>query len=126
MSVVILLLSLTLKIPQIKLMLSKKTAKGVSIEAEFSDAVITALVISYNFHNGYAFTTYGENLFLLIQAIVVMYLSVKYGSLKFAKFCVILAMVGGLIVASLINILPEQIYQYNMALLIAFSKFPES
>lgn len=124
MSVAILTLSLTLKIPQIKLMLSKKTAKGVSIEAEFSDAVITALAISYNYHNGYAFTTYGENIFLLIQSIAVMYLSVVYGSLKFAKFCAILVLVGGLVLASLINILPEQIYQYNMGLLLVFSKFP--
>lgn len=65
MSVMILLLSITLKIPQIKLMLEKKTSKGVSIEAEFSDALICALSISYNFHYGYAFTTYGENVFLL-------------------------------------------------------------
>lgn len=116
MSVAILALSITLKIPQIRLMTSKKTAKGVSIEAEFSDAIITALMISYSYHNGYAFTTYGENLFLLIQAIVVMYLSVVYGSLSFVKFGVILGVVGWLIFGSVANILPEQIYNYNMGL----------
>jgi hypothetical protein len=103
----ILLLSMTLKIPQIKLMVSKKTAKGVSIEAEFSDAIITALQISYCYHQGYAFTTYGENVFLLGQSIIVMYLTASFGSMKKVKFYAILAVVIGLVAGSLVNILPE-------------------
>ena len=118
----ILLLSITLKIPQIKLMLSKKTAKGVSIEAEFSDAIITALCISYNFHQGYAFTTYGENIFLLVQSIVVLYLCVSFGTFGMAKFLGILVVVAGLVLGSLLNKLPEQLYQYNMGILLIFSK----
>ena len=60
---------------------------------------------------------------MLVQSLIVLYLSVVYGSFAFMKFYGILAVVGFLVVGSLVNFLPEAIYKYNMLILLSLSKW---
>jgi mannose-P-dolichol utilization defect protein 1 len=122
LSVGILLGSMTLKVPQIMTMFGKKTAQGVSLSAEASDLFVYLLGIGYNFHYGNAFSTYGENVFLLIQTLVVIYGLVAFGNLCRVKFFALVGVLVTMLALFLNNLFPEGLYAYNMYALICISK----
>ncbi len=118
----IMLGAMTLKVPQILTMFEKKTAQGVSITAEVSDIICNILGIGYNFHYGNAFSTYGENVFLLMQTVMLLYAAATFGNLGLSKFMGILAICGALLGAFMCDLVPEGVYSYNMYTLISVSK----
>jgi len=103
-------------------MFNKRTAQGVSFAAEFSDYIAFTLNIGYNFHKGNAFSLYGENVFLLIQTIAVIYGISCFGSFKMSKFFGLLVLTVVWLFAYFANIIPEYIYVYNIYILIAICK----
>lgn len=123
LSIGILLGSMTLKVPQINTMFQKRTAQGVNLSAELSDLFVYLLGVGYNFHYGNAFSTYGENVFLMLQTLAVIYGLAVYGTLGMPKFIFIVGVTGALMFTYLANLIPEGVYKYNMFILIAISKY---
>ncbi|KAG8903086.1 hypothetical protein FRB99_003759 [Tulasnella sp. 403] len=62
---------LIVKLPQISIILKKRSARGLSFSAYVLELISCAISTVYNVRNGYAFSTYGENLFLTIQNAII-------------------------------------------------------
>ncbi|KAK2465737.1 hypothetical protein APHAL10511_002281 [Amanita phalloides] len=67
-----------MKVPQILLILKARSARGISLPAYILETLSYAITLAYSFRNHYPFSTYGENLFLTIQNIVILFLIVSY------------------------------------------------
>lgn len=63
-----------LKVPQIIKIIMAKSTKGISVVAYFLETVALLISIAYNVRNGYAFTTWGEYPFMVIQCYAVLFL----------------------------------------------------
>ena len=72
LSIGIIVMSCTLKLPQIISMLKTKSNEGLSYISIYSDIITFLFGFLYSFHNGYAFSTYGENVIILIQNIFIL------------------------------------------------------
>ena len=77
--------------------------------------------LGYNLHYKNPFSTYGENAFLLIQGIIILFLIKKYdknlsaitfwvSQLVYIIFCVVL----------FADLVPEQVHQFSMMITIIF------
>jgi mannose-P-dolichol utilization defect protein 1 len=78
LSIAIVLLSFTSKLPQILYMIKTKEIKGLSYISIYFDILSTLFYTMYPFHMGYAFLTYGEGLILLFQNILIFFICWKY------------------------------------------------
>lgn len=85
------------KVPQIIKIVSSRSARGLSLSSYLLDTASTAIAVAYNARNGFAFSTYGELVFLLAQNVVIIALIVLY---KPGKSLPTLATVGALLAAS--------------------------
>ena len=103
-------------------MFKSKTAKGVSVQAELSDLIVYALSVAYNIHYKNAFSTYGENIFLMIQTSIVIYGVAAFGNMKLTNFFLIIASISAIIAVCILDLAPEWVYQYNMYSILAMSK----
>jgi mannose-P-dolichol utilization defect 1 len=55
------------KVPQIIKIVNSKSARGVSLASYFLDTASLLITVAYNVRSEFPFSTYGENLFLVIQ-----------------------------------------------------------
>ena len=78
LSIGIVLLSFTSKLPQILYMLKTKEIKGLSYLSIYLDIASTLCYTLYPFHMKYPFLTYGEGLILLFQNIAIFCICWKY------------------------------------------------
>ena len=78
LSIGIVLLSFTSKLPQILFMLKSKEMKGLSYLSIYLDILSTLFYTMYPFHMGYPFLTYGEGLILLFQNFLIFFICWKY------------------------------------------------
>ena len=78
LSIGIVLLSFTSKLPQILFMLKTKEMKGLSYLSIYLDIISTLFYTMYPFHMGYPFLTYGEGLILLLQNFFIFCICWKY------------------------------------------------
>ena len=78
LSIGIVLLSFTSKLPQILFMLKSKEMKGLSYLSIYLDILSTLFYTMYPFHMGYPFLTYGEGLILLFQNFLIFFIWWKY------------------------------------------------
>lgn len=58
--------------PQILKILRSGSARGISLASYLLDTASLAIVVAYNMRQKFSFSTYGENVFLTIQNIVIM------------------------------------------------------
>jgi mannose-P-dolichol utilization defect protein 1 len=65
--------------------LRSHSARGLSLPAYILETLAYAITTVYSWRNNYAFSTYGENLFLTIQNIVITFLIVAYSAPKAKK-----------------------------------------
>jgi mannose-P-dolichol utilization defect protein 1 len=56
-----------MKIPQLMLIISARSVRGLSLSAYLLETLSYAITSAYSFRNDFPFSTYGENLFLTIQ-----------------------------------------------------------
>jgi hypothetical protein len=70
--------SVALKLPQILNLVSSKSVEGLSPEAFYSEVPLTILTVMYNYRQGYPFMSYGENVMVMIQNIILVLLLWKY------------------------------------------------
>jgi len=97
--------STIIKLPQISRIIDGKSAAGLSALMFILENIGYTIGLSYNFNSGFPFSTYGENLFVLIQGIVLIFLIFYYNNKLNATFAAGLAlyvvfastMLGGII-----------------------------
>ncbi|THH16706.1 hypothetical protein EW146_g3972 [Bondarzewia mesenterica] len=67
-----------MKVPQLLLILNAGSARGLSLPAYVLETLSYIITLVYSFRNEFPFSTYGENLFLTIQNVVITLLIVNY------------------------------------------------
>jgi len=67
-----------MKVPQILLIFNARSARGIALPAYILETLSYAITLAYSYRNNYPFSTYGENLFLTLQNIIIIFLIVIY------------------------------------------------
>jgi len=93
------------KIPQIRSILSSRSAAGISLSMFILELVGYSINLGYNVIRGNSFSTWGENLFLLAQTAVIVALMLHYSG----GIGVVAMSLGALWVASLGAMLSGQV-----------------
>ncbi len=78
LSIGIVLMSFTNKLPQILYMLNTKDMKGLSYISIYLEIVSNLFYIMYPFHMKYPFLTYGEGVIILLQNLFIFFTYWKY------------------------------------------------
>lgn len=74
----IIFFSAILKVPQIKSMLKVKSDKGLSFLSMYLEIFLFVFNALYSYHKKAPFSTYGENVIILIQSLIILLLAWKY------------------------------------------------
>ncbi|SGY14941.1 BQ5605_C013g07174 [Microbotryum silenes-dioicae] len=82
------------KLPQIIKIINARSARGVSLASYLLDTSSTAIVVAYNVRNSFPWSTYGENIFLLAQNVVIIGLIVLYSTEATAPLLLLLSALG--------------------------------
>ncbi|KAL6308268.1 hypothetical protein BKA93DRAFT_764151 [Sparassis latifolia] len=69
-----------MKVPQLLLIVSARSARGLSLPAYVLETLAYAITLAYSYRNEFPFSTYGENLFLTIQNAVITLFILYYSS----------------------------------------------
>ncbi|KZT63958.1 mannose-P-dolichol utilization defect 1 protein [Daedalea quercina L-15889] len=69
-----------MKVPQLLLIISARSARGISLTAYALETLAYAITLAYSYRNEFPFSTYGENLFLTIQNAFITLLIIHYPS----------------------------------------------
>jgi len=69
-----------MKVPQLLLITSARSARGLSLPAYVLETLAYAITLAYSNRNEFPFSTYGENFFLTIQNIIITLLIIYYPS----------------------------------------------
>ncbi|KJA18973.1 hypothetical protein HYPSUDRAFT_69515 [Hypholoma sublateritium FD-334 SS-4] len=67
-----------MKVPQILLITSARSARGLSLESYCLETLAYAITLAYSVRHAFPFTTYGENLFLTLQNTVITLLIILH------------------------------------------------
>ncbi|KAI0712695.1 mannose-P-dolichol utilization defect 1 protein [Earliella scabrosa] len=67
-----------MKVPQLLLIVSARSARGLSLTAYVLETLSYAITLAYSYRNNFPFSTYGENFFLTIQNVIITLLIVHY------------------------------------------------
>ncbi|KAK7031080.1 hypothetical protein VNI00_013682 [Paramarasmius palmivorus] len=67
-----------MKVPQLLLILNSHSASGLSLPSYILETLAYAITLSYSYRNQFPFSTYGENLFLTIQNVIITLLIIVY------------------------------------------------
>jgi len=125
-----------MKLPQLLLILSARSARGISLSAYTLETFCYLVTCAYSYRNGFPFSTYGENIFLGLQNIAITLLIIYFPSStlrRSASSSNNLPKVAGAAIASvaligaLVNLPKETISLLQMATLPLglFSKLPQ-
>jgi len=114
-SFAIIFLSFTLKLPQIKNMLRTKSAEGLSHTAIYLEILIFTNSALYGYHYKNPFSTYGENIVILMQSLIILILTWKYTQNKGSVFLRALFLISTIvyILLCILDKVPEQIWVLN-------------
>ncbi|KIL61391.1 hypothetical protein M378DRAFT_13569 [Amanita muscaria Koide BX008] len=118
-----------MKVPQILLILKAHSARGISLSAYILETLSYAITLAYSYRNNYPFSTYGENLFLTLQNIVILNLIIAYAPRLPNKGQKLFAtLVGSTASTAVLSFLPETtlaLLQMGTLPLSVFSKLPQ-
>ena len=78
LSIGIVLFSFTSKLPQILYMYNSKEIKGLSYISIYLDVFSFLCSALYPYHMGYSFLTYGESVIILLENLLIFFLTWKY------------------------------------------------
>ena len=95
LSVFMVLMSITNKLPQILYMYKSKEIKGLSNLSIYLDIFYVLCTALYPFHMGYSFLDYGEAVIVLIENIIIFFLFWKYNKSESSdkrniSFCILI------------------------------------
>ncbi|XP_077445531.1 mannose-P-dolichol utilization defect 1 protein-like isoform X3 [Stigmatopora argus] len=82
--------SMTVKLPQIAKILGAQNAEGVSFLSVLGELVAVTGSLAYGFANGFPFSAWGEALFVTLQTVTVGFLVQHYGGRTRAGVCFLL------------------------------------
>ncbi|KAI0806156.1 hypothetical protein BC629DRAFT_1282886 [Irpex lacteus] len=74
-----------MKVPQLLLIISAKSARGLSLSAYVLETLAYAITLAYSYRNNFPFSTYGENLFLTIQNVIITLLIIYYPTSRLTR-----------------------------------------
>ncbi|KIP06871.1 hypothetical protein PHLGIDRAFT_35764 [Phlebiopsis gigantea 11061_1 CR5-6] len=74
-----------MKVPQLLLITSAKSARGLSLSAYALESLAYAITLAYSYRNNFPFSTYGENFFLTIQNVLITLLIIHYPSSRLTR-----------------------------------------
>ncbi|EKM52124.1 uncharacterized protein PHACADRAFT_102442 [Phanerochaete carnosa HHB-10118-sp] len=74
-----------MKVPQLLLIISAKSARGLSLSAYVLETLAYAITLAYSYRNNFPFSTYGENFFLTLQNIIITLLILHYPSSRLTR-----------------------------------------
>ncbi|KIK96149.1 hypothetical protein PAXRUDRAFT_826275 [Paxillus rubicundulus Ve08.2h10] len=122
-----------MKVPQLMLVLSARSARGLSLPAYVLETLSYAITTAYSYRNGFPFSTYGENLFLSLQNTLITVLIIYLPTSKLQKATnttikLAIAAVGTLASGVALYALPTEtlaLLQLGTLPLSLFSKFPQ-
>ncbi|KAJ2786158.1 hypothetical protein GGI15_001684 [Coemansia interrupta] len=66
------------KLPQLFKIVKSKSVAGISLSSYVLEVLANVITIAYNFRNGYAFTTYGEAVFIGVQNFIITLLMLVF------------------------------------------------
>ncbi|TDL17851.1 mannose-P-dolichol utilization defect 1 protein [Rickenella mellea] len=122
-----------MKIPQIALIVTAQSARGLSFPAYVLETLSYAITLAYAYRHHFPFSTYGENLFLTVQNAFITVLIVYYPSSRSARhesktFAVACTVLATFTAGYLLFTLPQsalKLLQLSTLPLSALSKFPQ-
>jgi len=120
-----------MKVPQLMLILSAKSARGISLPAYVLETLAYAITTVYSYRNDFPFSTYGENLFLTLQNTLITFLIVCFPSTPKVENItgqLALTAVGTVISAVALYAVPKEalaLFQLATLPLSLFSKLPQ-
>lgn len=112
----IIIFSFILKLPQIKNMFQLKSDKGLSYISNYLEVIIFLCSSVYGYHYKNPFSTYGENIIIFFQTLMILILCWRYGNKP-----TIVSAIGRLgflfslvifILSAVLNIFPEYVWFY--------------
>ncbi|EAR87711.1 PQ loop protein (macronuclear) [Tetrahymena thermophila SB210] len=125
----IVVFSTILKVPQILKIVKNKSVEGLSFPALASETFLYFFTVSYNLYKQNSFSLYGENVFIIIQNIIIMALFYVYGKnfslVKLLSTYIVFGVVAGPL---LLQIAPTKLYDFAMIInmvLFFFGRAPQ-
>ena len=97
------------KIPQIKIMLKKQSAEGISYLSSMLDVFCVLSNLGYAYYQNYAFSTYGDSLFNYLQQAIICVLIPKLSKNRPLALMTFLS-IFGLGVSTYFKILPMEVF----------------
>ncbi|KAF7830594.1 mannose-P-dolichol utilization defect 1 protein-like protein 2 [Senna tora] len=120
--------STTVKVPQILKILQHKSVRGLSMISFELEAVGYTIALGYCLHKGIPFSAYGELLFLLIQALVLVaviyYYSQPVGTKTWIRALLYCALAPTILAGQIEPLLFEALYASQHAIFL-FARIPQ-
>lgn len=85
-----------MKVPQVLLILNAQSARGLSLTGYILETLSYAITLAYSYRNDFPFSTYGENLFLTMQNVLITFLIIAYSQRPGNKSGKLITAVAGL------------------------------
>ena len=104
-------LCVLMKLPQIRSLLSSKSAAGISLRSYWLEISTYFIGFFYGYVNDFHFSVYAESGFLILQDVAIIFLIVKYNrdwtfeNLLYAILCVTF------VVSSLAGVVPQSLFR---------------
>ncbi|KAI9566767.1 hypothetical protein HD554DRAFT_2024807 [Boletus coccyginus] len=122
-----------MKVPQLTLILSAQSARGLSLPAYILETLAYAITATYSYRNDFPFSTYGENFFLSLQNTLITFLIVYLPSTPLRKAQntagrLVLTAVGTIVSTVTLYAVPKEtlaLFQLATLPLSLFSKLPQ-
>ena len=114
--------SLALKLPMVLNMVKGQTAKGLVFQSMLSELLLLVLNIGYNYHFGYAVSTYGENIIILVQSLFIVFLALKYKEISTLQLIQAFLITFTLLATFLLDYAPDALYTYNQLIVITLRR----
>ncbi|KAJ6629480.1 hypothetical protein B0H10DRAFT_1987364 [Mycena sp. CBHHK59/15] len=118
-----------MKVPQLMLIVKAHSARGLSLPAYILESLSYAITLEYAYRNEFPFSTYGENLFLTIQNVLITLLIILYAPRATNKTAnAAIAALGMLAVGLAVSLVPLPLLaalQLTTLPLSLFSKLPQ-
>ncbi|KAF5360499.1 hypothetical protein D9756_005025 [Leucocoprinus leucothites] len=116
-------------IPQMLLILNASSAEGLSLTAYILETLSYAITLAYSVKNNFPFSTYGENLFLTIQDILITLLIIAFAPSSSSKprnlTLALLATAGTAYTLHSLPLSTLALVQFSTLPLSLFSKVPQ-
>eukprot|EP00287_Rhodomonas_sp_CCMP768_P021179 CAMPEP_0202811072 /NCGR_PEP_ID=MMETSP1389-20130828/3023_1 /ASSEMBLY_ACC=CAM_ASM_000865 /TAXON_ID=302021 /ORGANISM="Rhodomonas sp., Strain CCMP768" /LENGTH=261 /DNA_ID=CAMNT_0049482121 /DNA_START=8 /DNA_END=793 /DNA_ORIENTATION=+ len=87
------------KLPQIRLIQKKKSSAGLALSQFVLELCVSAITLSFNYHIGAPFSTYGESGFICLQNIIIVLQIRHYDRISWPSFLAGVAAYGCLVAA---------------------------